>query len=100
MQHRVPAAIFLGLCLSGSVLAADGKAVFDKSCKMCHGTGMMGAPKVGDGKAWGPRLEKGKDALLESVINGLGTMPARGGCRSCSDEDLAAAVDYIAAQSQ
>lgn len=96
MQRGIPAIIFLSLCLlSGSAVAADGKAVYDKACKMCHGTGMMGAPKAGDSGAWGPRLEKGDEALLKSVVNGMGAMPARGGCRTCSDEELTAAIEYM-----
>ena len=50
------------------------------SCFACHSTGAAGAPKVGDGMAveWGPRLEKGLDALVANTVNGLNTMPAKG----------------------
>ena len=75
--------------------AAAGEAVFNHSCKMCHGTGMMGAPKLGDSKAWGARIEQGASKLTQNAINGIRKMPARGNCKSCSDEDIANAVAYM-----
>ena len=33
--------------------AADGEAVFNKTCKLCHGTGVMNAPKAGDAQVVG-----------------------------------------------
>lgn len=45
-------------------------------------------PQVfGDKEAWAPRIDKGIDALIESINNGLGVMPPRGACPDCSDED-------------
>ena len=43
-------------------------------------------------------MEKGMDALMSNVINGVGAMPARGICMTCSDEDLQAIVNYMLAQ--
>ena len=79
---------------------AAGEAVYNKSCKMCHGTGMMNAPKVGDSAAWKTRIEKGEAALLDSALKGIGKMPARGGCSSCSDDDLQNAIAYMMSQSR
>jgi cytochrome c5 len=58
---------------------------------------VAGAPKLGDKAAWEPRIAKGKDALVQSAINGLpGTaMPPKGTCAACTDEDLEAAVEYM-----
>ena len=78
--------------------AADGKQIYETTCQACHNTGVAGAPKLGDKEAWAPRIAKGNDALLSSVKNGLNAMPPRGTCMSCSDEDLAAAVAYMAEQ--
>jgi cytochrome c5 len=78
--------------------AADGEAVYTKSCKMCHSTGMGGAPKAGDADAWAARIAKGRDVLYENAINGFndkGMMPARGGNSSLTDEEVKAAVDYM-----
>ena len=83
--------------------AADGEAIYNKSCRMCHGTGMMGAPQVGDADAWKPLIAKGRETLYENSINGFrdkATMPARGGNSSLTDAEVKAAVDYMVEQSQ
>ena len=53
---------------------------------------------LGDAGAWESRLEKGMDVLMSNVINGVGAMPARGICMTCSDDDLQAIVNYMLAQ--
>ena len=43
-------------------------------------------------------MEKGRDALLESVRNGIPPgMPKMGTCKNCTDEELGNAVDYMLA---
>ncbi len=82
--------------------ARSGEEVFNTACMACHSTGAGGAPKYSDKAAWGPRIAKGKDALYASALNGVaGTgMMAKGGCATCSDEEVHAAVDYMVAGSQ
>jgi len=72
------------------------------SCFACHSTGAAGAPKVGDGMTaeWEPRLEKGMDAVVANAINGINTMPAKGLCFDCTDDDLRALVEYMIESSQ
>ena len=72
-----------------------GEEVFELACASCHGTGFYGAPVIGDFYAWEDRLPKGEQALLKSTIEGLNSMPARGGCANCSDADIQAAVHYL-----
>ncbi len=83
------------LMVAVPVSAADGAAVYDKACKMCHGTGMMGAPKVGDKAAWAPRIAQGADTLNEHAIKGFKGMPAKGGKAALSDDDVKAAVAHM-----
>jgi cytochrome c5 len=80
----------------------DAEATYMMSCFACHSTGAAGAPKVGDGnaEAWAPRMEKGMDAVVANAINGLNTMPPKGLCFTCTDEDLAALVEYMVSSSQ
>ena len=78
--------------------SADGEKIYKASCQACHVAGVAGAPKLGDKDAWAPRIAKGNDALLSSVKNGLNAMPPKGGCMSCSEEELGAAVAYIVEQ--
>ena len=83
---------------------AAGKSVYNKTCALCHGAGVAGAPKVGDKADWGPRIAQGNDTLYKHAIEGYtgakGLMPARGGSSSMSDEDVKAAVDHMVALSR
>ena len=80
----------------------DAEATYMMSCFACHSTGAAGAPKVGDGNAdaWAPRMEKGMEAVVANAINGLNTMPPKGLCFTCTDEDLSALVTYMVSSSQ
>jgi cytochrome c5 len=82
----------------------DGQAVYQRACFACHGTGVAGAPKLGDQGAWDPRIAKGMDTLVSHAINGFqgdkGMMPPKGGNMSLSDDEVAAAVSYMVEESQ
>ena len=73
----------------------SGADIYKASCSACHGPGVLGAPKVGDAAAWGPRLEQGFDTVLQHAINGFNAMPPRGTCASCSDDDIKAAIEHM-----
>lgn len=85
------------VAVSGAACAADGKAVYDKTCVACHATGVANAPKLGDKAAWAARIATGRDALVASVIKGKGVMPPRAGAADLKDDDIKAAVDYLVA---
>ena len=57
----------------------------------------LGAPKVGDKGAWGPRIAQGKDTLYNHAIHGFngktGVMPAKGGRADWPDDLIKQAVD-------
>ena len=89
------AATVAALLAAGPLAAADGKTVYDKSCKGCH-TAMK--PKTGDKEAWVPLIKQGPDALTAAVIKGKGMMPPKGGAGS--DADVKAAVEYMMSQSK
>lgn len=72
-----------------------GTSVYEKNCKMCHGTGLAGAPKFGNKSDWAPHIAKGIDTLHDHVIHGFNAMPARGGCSTCSDDDLFKALQHM-----
>lgn len=82
----------------------DGAEIYQSACTACHTAGIAGAPKLGDAGIWGPRVAQGLDVLIEHAINGYqgegGVMPARGGNASLSDEQVAAAVEYIVEESK
>lgn len=81
--------------LAGNAFAADGKAVYDKTCVACHASGVANAPKLGDKAAWAPRIATGRDALVASVVKGKGAMPPKAGAATLSDDDIKAAVEYM-----
>jgi cytochrome c5 len=80
--------------------AVDGKKVYEATCAACHGAGVAGAPKFGDKAAWAPRVKQGSATLYEHALKGFqgksGMMPPKGGS-TASDEEVKAAVDYMAA---
>jgi cytochrome c5 len=79
----------------------DGKKVFDQTCNVCHGAGIVGAPKFGDKAAWAPRIAQGTSVLYQHALQGFqgksGVMPPKGGNTALGDADVKAAVDYMAA---
>jgi cytochrome c5 len=78
----------------------SGSEVYGAACAACHDTGAAGAPVKGNASAWEPRIEKGLDTLVTHAINGFNAMPAKGGCSSCSDEEIKLAVEHIIEDSQ
>ena len=78
----------------------SGSEVYGAVCMACHTTGAAGAPVIGNASAWAPRVEQGIDTLISHAINGYNAMPAKGGCVSCPDEEIAAAVEHLVAQSK
>ena len=73
-----------------------GKKVYDSTCQMCHAAGVAGAPKFGDKAAWAPRIAEGKAKMYDIALHGKGAMPPKG-TYAGSDDDVRAAVDYMAA---
>lgn len=102
--EAAPAAAEAEAATTAAAPAADGKAVFQASCALCHAAGIAGAPKLGDKAAWGPRIAQGQDTLYKHALEGFtgksGMMPARGGNASLPDGDVKAAVDYMASQAK
>jgi cytochrome c5 len=79
----------------GGADIAKGKIVFEKTCMVCHATGVAGAPKAGDKAAWASHLAHGIDDLYKNAIKGIKAMPPKGGNPSLSDAEVKAAVDYM-----
>lgn len=73
---------------------AAGAELYQQSCAACHGTGVGGAPKLGDKDAWAPRIAEGMGAMMDIAVHGKGAMPARGGT-DASDAELKNAVLYM-----
>ena len=72
-----------------------GAKIVKQTCALCHRTGMMSSPKLGDTAGWAPRIEQGMDKVYANAINGFNMMPAKGGNAGLSDDDVKAAVDHM-----
>lgn len=84
----------------------EGKQVFDKVCIQCHGadSNVAFSPKVTNNADWAPRIAKGFETLVKHAIDGFvgpqgGSMPARGGDTTLTDDEVARAVAYMANES-
>ncbi len=75
--------------------ARTGEEVFKAQCSACHATGAAGSPKFGDASAWGPRIGKGYEALLNSALKGKGNMGPQGG-GDFEDFEVGRGVVYMA----
>ncbi|MGV8268498.1 c-type cytochrome, partial [Pseudomonas aeruginosa] len=82
---------------AGGGCARSGEDIVGKTCNTCHGTGLLGAPKVGDKAEWGKRAKEqgGLDGLLAKAISGINAMPPKGTCADCSDDELKAAIKHM-----
>ena len=81
--------------VGGGGMSADD--IIAKHCNACHGTGLLGAQKIGDTAAWKERADHqgGLDGILAKAITGINAMPPKGTCTSCSDEDLKGAIEKM-----
>ena len=77
----------------------SGEEVFNQACAACHGTGLMSSPKIGDSAAWEARIALGFEVLAKNAIEGVRTMPSRGGNPDLTDNEVTKAVAYMANQS-
>lgn len=80
---------------SSKITPKTGEKIYERYCVGCHGIGAGGAPKMGDANDWAPKIKRGTDTLYINAIQGIGNMPPRGTCGTCSDDEIKAAVDYI-----
>jgi cytochrome c5 len=110
MKFAAPALIAATLLVQGcgreapppGVAPRSGEATYKEACAACHDAGIAGAPRLGDAKAWEPRLARGMEALYAVGLNGKpGTaMVAKGGQSGLSDAEVRAAVDHMASRAQ
>jgi cytochrome c5 len=100
-SHQIAAIGATLLALNSTVQAYDaGVSVYNSKCIICHGSGVAGAPKLGDTDAWAPRIASGMDTLVANAIKGKNAMPPKGACTECSESDIADAVKYMVSKSR
>ncbi len=83
---------------------SNGKSVYNKVCFACHKDGVAGAAALTNKKRWQEMADKGAEKLTQSVITGVingkyGTMPPKGACNDCSDQDIYDGIHYMIKES-
>ena len=80
------------------VTTEEAELIYNRTCVVCHGEGVGGAPQPGIKSDWEYRLSFGLEDVYLNAIEGLGpTMPPRGLCMDCSDAQVQAVVDLMTA---
>lgn len=71
--------------------------IIAKHCSVCHATGVLDAPKIGDTAAWKERADHqgGLDGILAAAISGINAMPPKGTCADCTDDELREAIQKM-----
>lgn len=97
IQGQECAGVAVSAAAGGAGAARPAQDIIAKHCTACHSVGLMDAPKIGDSAAWKARADKegGLDGLLAKAITGINTMPPKGTCGDCSDEELKAAIQKM-----
>ena len=74
---------------------ARGRAIYDDHCASCHDSGVGGAPAIGNRADWDDRSRLWTAVLAEHAKAGFLEMPAKGGSPELTDDDVAAASEYM-----
>ena len=73
----------------------EGQKIVAHFCANCHAAKPvipLGAPRIGNKGDWHIRVKNGLDNMLKNTDEGYNSMPARGGCFECSEEQLRLAI--------
>lgn len=101
-QMRVPSfPVFLSMLvitLPAIATEKSGEEVFNQTCIVCHGTGLLGAPRITDNKRWKKLVSEGMDDLVPAALNGVRNMPPKGNNPNLSDKEVANAVIWMSNQ--
>lgn len=98
VEENIKPVAVVELAAAGANSGAEksGEEVVKAVCSMCHAAGLMNAPKIGDKGQWSPRIALGYETLVKHAIDGIRTMPARGGNPALTDGEVASAVAHMA----
>ncbi len=96
LKNIAPVAKLEALDANAPRVEKSGEEVFNAACMSCHVSGALGAPKQGNKGDWAGRLGQGYDTLVKHALEGIRSMPPRGGNPDLSDTEIARAVAYMA----
>jgi cytochrome c5 len=84
-----------GVSAGAQPVERSGAQVYEQICSACHASGVNGAPKVGDGKAWALRSEQGLNSLTQHALEGIRNMPPHGGNFKLTDIEIERGITYM-----
>jgi len=93
-QVRTSASAVVDVADATPAAPRSGAELANASCASCHTAGVAGAPKFDDKAEWDKRATAGLEALVASVVNGKGGMPAGGGS-DYDEAEITRAVAYM-----
>ncbi len=98
VEENIKPVAAVEIAVAGATAGAEksGEEVVKALCSMCHAAGLMNSPKIGDKAQWQPRIAQGYETLVKHAIEGIRSMPARGGNPSLTDGEVASAVAHMA----
>ena len=96
-QQGKECAANVGAVASTSSGPRSGEQIFNQFCTACHTSGLLGAPKIGDEATWSARQKEvgGYGKLLSNAINGIKSMPPKGTCMDCTDEEISNSIQFM-----
>lgn len=98
LHHLMAFVLVTGFHAVPALAQHSGNDTYNKTCAICHATGIAGAPRYGNAGDWSPRMIGGSARLYSSALKGTAKgMPAKGGNPSHTDADVKSAVDYMLA---
>ena len=78
---------------------SNGEIIYKNFCISCHHRGVVGSPKLNETLRWETIFKKGIDSVFLNTLNGFnglyGSMPPKGACINCTDNDLLDALYFI-----
>ncbi|OGA17470.1 MAG: hypothetical protein A3H32_18425 [Betaproteobacteria bacterium RIFCSPLOWO2_02_FULL_63_19] len=77
----------------------SGQEVVEAVCAACHRTGVDGAPRIGDPKAWAKLTSQGLTSLTDVALRGIKNMPPHGGNPDVTEVEIARAITNMVNQS-
>ena len=99
MLFSALAILFIAQDAGAQGVERSGKEVVESACSACHATGVRGAPRIGDKKAWSKLAARGLSGLTKVALTGIRDMPPHGGNPNLTDTEIERAITDMVNQS-
>ncbi len=96
MKRILTATLALAAMVPAFAEDLSGEKVYNYTCIVCHGNGLLHAPPKGDKQRWAKLIKEGLDEIVPAALHGERAMPPKGNNPNLSDMEVARAVVYMA----